>query len=564
MNDSPLVSAIIIFFNAEPFIQEAIESVFAQTYGAWELILVDDGSSDGSTAIARCYAARYPDRVRYLEHDGHRNRGMSASRNLGIRSAAGEYLAFLDADDVWLPHKLERQVALLRAQPNAAMVYGATLWWYSWTGNAGDRGRDFVHDLGVPPDTLLRPPSLFTTFLGREGVSPCMCSVLIRREAVESVGGFEESFRGMYEDQAFFAKLSLRAPILVMSDCGAKYRQHSDSNCSVTHRAGQDRAARATFLNWLATYLSDKNIEHPEIWRALKRELQPRRYSILRSLAQRVRSSPVGDVYRSARRLRARWRSLPGIRHLCCLAFRRLQPIGNGRLRGTPIVRHYWARFLERHRHDVRGAALEIGTTATLRQYGGQAVTRADAIDLNAHSPEITVVGDLSRADHLPPDTYDCFINQFTLHLIYDVEAALYHSIRMLKPGGVLLANFSCVDYAFPRGLDMGTGARLFVHWCFTPIQVENLLRRAGLTEADFELEICGNLFARVAYQMNLPAEELTARELAYLDPGHPLLICVRVVKPASWHATKPDYRTAWLPEVTPALWNPVTGHYAV
>jgi hypothetical protein len=76
-------------------------------------------------------------------------------------------------------------------------------------------------------------------------------------------------------------------------------------------------------------------------------------------------------------------------------------------------------------------------------------------------------------------------------------------------------------------------------------------------------MDVYGNLFTRIAYQMNMPAEELTRRELTYADPGHPLLICVRVVKPASWRATKPEYRTPWLPEGTPARWNPVMGHYA-
>ncbi len=104
-NDRPSVSVIIIFLNAERFFEEAIASVFAQTYDRWELLLVDDGSTDASTAIARRYARRYPDRVRYLEHPDHSNRGASSSRNLGVQHARGAYIAFLDSDDVWLPRK---------------------------------------------------------------------------------------------------------------------------------------------------------------------------------------------------------------------------------------------------------------------------------------------------------------------------------------------------------------------------------------------------------------------------------------------------------------------------
>jgi SAM-dependent methyltransferase len=269
------------------------------------------------------------------------------------------------------------------------------------------------------------------------------------------------------------------------------------------------------------------------------------------------------SLYQGAQRRVWGVRRWPVIRQLRCVQLRRLHPLGEGRQRGTPIVRYYWARFLQRYQSDIRGAALEIGTTSTIRQYGGHAVTRADALDLTAHGPEVTVVADLTRADNVAADRYDCFINQFTMHLIYDADAALYHSIRILKPGGVLLINFPCVDYYFPEGLDMHTGAPLFMHWWYTPIQVENLLRRAGLSHTHYRVEILGNLFARIAYQMNMPAEELTRHELEYVDAGHPLLICARVMKPENWQRSKPEYRNAWLPEVRPPEWNPETGHYA-
>lgn len=253
---------------------------------------------------------------------------------------------------------------------------------------------------------------------------------------------------------------------------------------------------------------------------------------------------------------------LPVVRRLRAVQLRRLRPLSDGRQRGTPIVRYYWAQFLEEHRADIRGDALEVGTTDTIRRYGGAALTSAEAIDIAPHSPEVTVVADLSRADAVPSDRFDCFVNQFTMHVIYDAEAALYHSIRLLKPGGVLLVNFSCLDYYLAEGLDMQTGAPLFLfHW-FTPIEVENLLRRCGLSADDYRLAIHGNLFTRIAYQMNLGAEELTAAELSHVDPGHPLLICVRVVKPARWRAAKPPYRDPWVPDSTPVRWNPVTGHY--
>lgn len=286
MNSKPLVSGIIIFLNGEKFIEEAIESVFAQTYDNWELLLVDDGSTDGSTAIALRYAKQYPKKVRYLEHDSHQNRGMSASRNLGIRNAKGEYIALLDADDIWLPLKLERQVAILLAQPEAAMVYGSTLMWYSWTDNPKDTQRDRGRELGVQPDTLIKPPKLLTLFLRKEAETPATCGVLLRREVIEDIGGFEASFKGMYEDQAFFAKVCLNAPVFVESGCWDRYRQHPHNSCSVADNTGQyhyelPHPAGRTFLNWLAGYLSEQGVNDTEVWEALQNRLWPYRHPIL-------------------------------------------------------------------------------------------------------------------------------------------------------------------------------------------------------------------------------------------------------------------------------------------
>lgn len=238
-----------------------------------------------------------------------------------------------------------------------------------------------------------------------------------------------------------------------------------------------------------------------------------------------------------------------------------MTPLAGGRQNGTPIVRQYWEEFLITHRDDVRGTALEVGGTGTIRRIGGPRISRALALDVSARAG-IDLVADLSRADHLEGAQFDCIVIPFTMHHIYDLDAALHHVVRLLKPGGVALVNFVCVDYDMPDGLDMGTGAPLHVFWWFTPLQVENLLRRAGLEAGAFSLTVYGNLFARVAYQMNLPAEEMTTEERNHRDPGHPLLICARIVRPNTWNTPAPQYHEAWTPPRTPRKWHPVTGHY--
>src|SRR5438128_4158872 len=176
MSSAPRVSVVVIYRDAESFLDEAIASVFAQTFADWELLLIDDGSVDGGPFLAANWASQHPQRVHCLAHPGRVNRGMSASRNLGVRHARGEYVALLDADDVWLPDKLTEQVAQLEAWPDAAMVYGPTEWWYSWTGLAADADRDYVSPLGVPADTLLEPPTLLIHLLRNQDRSPCTCS----------------------------------------------------------------------------------------------------------------------------------------------------------------------------------------------------------------------------------------------------------------------------------------------------------------------------------------------------------------------------------------------------
>jgi glycosyltransferase involved in cell wall biosynthesis len=275
MTHQSLVSITIPFLNAERFIQEAIESVFTQTYDNWELLLVDDGSTDRSTQIALSYAKDHAGKVRYLEHAEHQNRGQSASRNLGIQQGKGEYIAFLDADDVWLPGKLKEQVAILEAQPEAGMVYGASLYWSSWTGNSEDIQSDYMAKLGVEPDSLIRPHTLLTLSLESTAPTPCPSNILLRRRVVEDVVGFEEIFRRkyqMYEDQAFLAKIYLNTPVFVASGYWDKYRQHADSCVSVMTRAGQKYSAGLFYLKWLSRYLADRGIKNGELWQALRQK----------------------------------------------------------------------------------------------------------------------------------------------------------------------------------------------------------------------------------------------------------------------------------------------------
>jgi glycosyltransferase involved in cell wall biosynthesis len=269
----PLVSVVVPFLDAERFLADAIESVLAQTYSRWELVLVDDGSSDGSTELAQAYAARYRERLRLLRRPEHRN--LSAARNYGVNHSHGKYVAFLDADDVWMRMKLEEQVAILETVPEAAATYGKEMIWYSWTGRAADATRDVWVDLGLPSDALVRPPELLRLVLESRIPTPSPSCFAIRRDAFEAVGGFDEGFcarHPVFEDQALLSKVYLTESVYVSSACWVRYRRHANSLVSQAVRSGDKVAAGRSFCDFVAARLTERGVTDESLWRALDKK----------------------------------------------------------------------------------------------------------------------------------------------------------------------------------------------------------------------------------------------------------------------------------------------------
>jgi glycosyltransferase involved in cell wall biosynthesis len=291
MKNKPLVSCIIIFLNEERFLAEAVESVLEQSYTNWELLIVDDGSTDRSTQIAFEYAQKYPEKVFYLEHENHQNRGMSASRNLALRHAKGKYISYLDGDDIWLSSKLEEQLEILLSHPEAVMVYGPLLCWHSWTGKPRDQNRDYLygladHGVALEPDQLIEPPKLLTYFLPHKPLIPS--GVFVEKEIIERVGGAEEQFRGTHEDAVVHTKICLNSKVYVSRKYWYKYRMHPDSWERKVIKSGKVAANRILFLNWVKEYFQKQQVTDPSLWEALDKAFwpyqNPRLYFIQKSL----------------------------------------------------------------------------------------------------------------------------------------------------------------------------------------------------------------------------------------------------------------------------------------
>jgi glycosyltransferase involved in cell wall biosynthesis len=302
---TPTISVIVIFRDAERFLTEAVESVFAQSFADWELALVDDGSVDGSTAMARALAAEHPSRVSYFDHPSHAGLGMSESRNLGVCRTSAPCVAFLDADDVWVPEKLEEQLAILE-RTGAGLVYGRVLIWHSWTGHPEDAARDFCYDLGVAPESLVEPPGLVSQLVENRHQSPTTSGSLLRRDVIERVGGFATEFPGMYEDQLFFAKVLLSTRAYVSGRCWARYRQHPHSESSRFESSVGYNAGRLTYLGWLHAYMRETRETDRQAWGALERERLAARHPRLSGAARPVAYGLAGVRAQAHRRVAAR------------------------------------------------------------------------------------------------------------------------------------------------------------------------------------------------------------------------------------------------------------------
>lgn len=289
MDAPPRISVISIFFNAERYFSEAIDSVLCQDMDDFELLLVDDGSKDGSTAIALDYVSRFPDRVRYLEHPEHANRGMSATRNLGLSHARGAFVAFIDADDRWRPGKLREQLSILEADPALGAVCGAVNYWHSWNG-----GKDRVIPTGHRQNEPVGPPEA-TLNLYPLGTAPAPCpsDLMLRSSQVAAIGGFEGHFTGarqMYEDQGFLGKLYLVAPIYFSNAIWLDYRQHDDSCVASVKRDGLYGDVRLYYLEWFANYLRNTGGNpDPRIDSAVRRAIFACRHPIVSRFSRKLK-----------------------------------------------------------------------------------------------------------------------------------------------------------------------------------------------------------------------------------------------------------------------------------
>jgi SAM-dependent methyltransferase len=238
-------------------------------------------------------------------------------------------------------------------------------------------------------------------------------------------------------------------------------------------------------------------------------------------------------VYRLLERYHRRNNELPAVGRVSFGSLRRLTPISShfGFERGLPIDRFYIEAFLADCAQDVRGVVLEIGDNSYTLRFGSGRVTTSEMLNLE-DSPAATIVADLTKADHLPSDCYDCIILTQTLHFIYDFRAAVRSVHRLLRPGGVLLATFPGITHTTD---DPSSSPR---SWSFTPFSAQRTFAEY-FPAAAVQVRSFGNVLAAASFLYGLSAGELTKDELDYHHPGYDLVIAVRAVKPPAEEPAK-------------------------
>lgn len=263
---TPLVTIIVPFFNQELFLQECIESVIQQSFQDWELLLINDGSTDNSPLIAQEFVNQFPDKIFLFYQPNNKNLGASSARNIGVKNAKGKYITFLDSDDVYISDAIEKELLAFKNNPEADVVCGALQFWYSWENESNKNESDFVVNLGLETNRLYPPLSLLIHNLRANGRKPGINCIMMTHDFINSIGAFEGDFQYVSEDQVFWAKVSLNGKIYVMEKCLAKYRQHNSSSVAVLIKNDKEIENWEVFLNWLQNYLEEKNIKNQNIW----------------------------------------------------------------------------------------------------------------------------------------------------------------------------------------------------------------------------------------------------------------------------------------------------------
>jgi glycosyltransferase involved in cell wall biosynthesis len=535
-SDLPSVSLVITSYNHGQFLAEAIESALSQTRRFHEILVIDDGSTDDTAAVA----ARYPG-VQYIWQE---NRGLAAARNAGLRRAQGRFVVFLDADDYLRPEAVDAGLKCANSHPTASFVYGR---YHNAEASGESLPAEPLHACGPDP---------YLEFL-RGNCIGMHATVMYRRSAIHAVGGFREELKAC-EDYDIFLRIARQGNVACHDVVVAAYRRHA-ANMSGNVRlmlltsigvltdqwphVQPDPVRRGAYREGLRHW---KKHYGAQLARHIRRQFGAGASysSLLRDVSLLVTDAPHAFIAASRKICRKGFRKLgsrlpfgfggrfvanrvPPRGRIAFGDLRRLEPFSRdfGYARGTPVDRYYIERFLSAHSVDIRERVLEIGDNTYTRRFGGARVASSDVLNVHPGDPTTTIVSDLTSGAGIADESFDCVIVTQTLHLLWDMQAAVRTLYRILKPGGILLLTVPGTISQLEQGQWRSTW-----YWGLGLLAVERLF---GLVFApSVQVTSHGNVLASIAFLHGIASEELEPAELDHRDALYPLLITVRAVKP--------------------------------
>jgi glycosyltransferase involved in cell wall biosynthesis/SAM-dependent methyltransferase len=512
------VEVVITTYNHASFLDDAIRSVICQSVPAHEIIVVDDGSTDNPDTVVSGYS-----RVRLIRQA---NQGLSAARNTGLKAAVYDKIIFLDADDRLCEGAIEAGLECFVRHPEAGFVYGC---YRLIDAGGGVTSIPCCRDIGPDPHiTFLRGNQI-----GMHG------TVIYDRRRLLDAGGFDVTLRRC-EDYDVYLRMSRNHLIANHRQIVAEYRRHGtniSSNPLEMLRAVQRVLARYKppgssgpaavawrqgRANWRYYYF-EEILRLPSVHRIVD-AVRASPTLTARHLTLRLKRGLRRIVIFALKSLAGRW-SAPSLGQVRFGDFGRTRPISPdfGFDRGTPVDRYYIEAFLATYCRDIRGRAMEVGDASYCHRFG-TGVVRQDVLHVAADNPAATIVGDLSVPGVLPDAAFDCLVVTQTLHLIYDMQAAVAAMHRALKPGGVLLLTCPGISQ-----VDRGAwGATWF--WSITRPAAERMFADA-FGAPNVAVEVRGNVYAAVCFLEGLALEEVDAAKLETLDASYPVIVTVRARK---------------------------------
>lgn len=543
-NETPspdLVSVIIPCYNHGKYLSEAIESILAQTYQHLEIVVVDDGSTDNSKAVAQKY-----EQVKYIYQT---NQGLSAARNTGIDNSTGKYLVFLDADDLLFPDALSVNVRYLQQNDNIAFISGAYV-------KVNEKGAI------IEEGRILTIQNYYNQLLHGNFIG--MHATVMYKRWVFDFFRYDISLKAC-EDYDLYLKITRRYPVLHHSQLLAGYRIHSqnmsgnlalmletalvalDRQKNVLENQIERKCLRDG-IEFYKDYYCEKilykllfNLAWGGEYKNREEELKTiKKYHkllyykfIFVTTSMNITSlikkrSPAYLLY-LLRRTKRMARFVRHPQRIKMGDLNRITPFSTnfGYERGGPVDRYYIENFLQKNAALIHGRVLEIGDNDYTLRYGGVKITQSDILHINEENKKATIIGDLSNAPQIADKSFNCIILTQTLQFIYDYKEALHTCYRILKPGGALLFTVPGISH-----IDHNEWKDSWF-WSFTQSSIKRVLSETFPAEK-INVETFGNVLVATAFLYGLGLPELKKEQMDHTDPHYQVIIAATAIKPTT------------------------------